>query len=66
MSYSLRHLSVVPEILLDQFFDLKHVGLGQKYIHHSYCCLPYDRSIPSSKASSPQNVIYCFLFQFPV
>ena len=28
--------------------------------------LPYDRSLTSSKASSPHSAIYCFLFQFPV
>ena len=32
----------------------------------SLCCMPYDRSISSSRASSPHCVIQCFLFQFPV
>ena len=33
---------------------------------HSFCCLSYDRSTASSDASSPQSVICCFRFQFPV
>jgi hypothetical protein len=32
---------------------------------HSFSSLSYDRSIHSSKASSPHSEIYCFLFQFP-
>jgi hypothetical protein len=32
----------------------------------SFCSLSYDRSVASSKASSPQGAIYLFLFQFPV
>jgi hypothetical protein len=33
---------------------------------HSFCSLSYDRSVASSKASSPQGAIKCFLFQFTV
>jgi hypothetical protein len=33
---------------------------------HSFCSLSYDKSIASSKASSPQGAIQCFLFKFPV
>ena len=33
---------------------------------HSFRSLPYDRSIISSKASSPQSAIQCFLFEFPI
>jgi hypothetical protein len=33
---------------------------------HSFRRLPYDRPVASSKASSPQGAIWCFLFQFPV
>jgi hypothetical protein len=33
---------------------------------HSFRSLSYNRSIPSSKASSPQIAICCFLVQFPV
>ena len=33
---------------------------------HSPCCLPYDRFIGSSKASSPHSAIQCFLFKFAV
>jgi hypothetical protein len=39
------------------------------FIHsfiHSFCSLSYDRSVTSSKASSPQGAIQCFLFQSPV
>ena len=32
----------------------------------SFCSLSYDRSVASSKASSPQSAIQCFLFQFTV
>jgi len=31
----------------------------------SHNCLSYNRSIDSSKRSSPQSAIKCFLFQFP-
>jgi hypothetical protein len=34
--------------------------------NHSYRSPPYDRSIASSKASSPQSAIWCFFFRFPV
>jgi hypothetical protein len=33
---------------------------------HSFCGLTYDRSVASSKTSSPPSPITCFLFQFPV
>ena len=33
---------------------------------HSFCGLSYERSTTASKASLPQSVIQCFLFQFPV
>ena len=33
---------------------------------HSFCCLSYDRSTASSKPSSPQIVICCFRYKFPV
>ena len=33
---------------------------------HSIFSLPSDRSIASSKASSPHNAIQCFLFRYPV
>jgi hypothetical protein len=33
---------------------------------HSFSSLSYDRSIASSKESSPQSAIYRFLLQFPV
>jgi hypothetical protein len=31
---------------------------------HSFRSLSYDRSVASSKESSPQNAIWCLLFQF--
>jgi hypothetical protein len=34
---------------------------GFTFIH---CNLSYKRSIPSSKASSPDSAIFCFLFKF--
>jgi hypothetical protein len=33
---------------------------------HSFCSLPYESSITSSKASSPLSGICCFLLQFPL
>jgi hypothetical protein len=33
---------------------------------HSFCSQSYDRSVSSSKASSPQGAIWCFLFLCPV
>jgi hypothetical protein len=33
---------------------------------HYLFILPYDSFVPSSKLSSPQRAIWCFLFQFPV
>ena len=32
-------------------------------MHHSFCSLPYDRSIASSEAISPHSAISCFLFR---
>ena len=34
--------------------------------YYSFCSVSYNRSVASSKASSPQRAIYCFIFQFPV
>ena len=33
---------------------------------YSFCNLPYKCCTPSSKTSSPNSAIWCFLFQFPV
>ena len=33
-------------------------------LHYSRCCLSFDKSTDSPKASSPQIAIWCFLLQF--
>jgi hypothetical protein len=50
-------------------YQYRFLSSSLHFIHsfiHSFCSLPYYMSIVSSKASSPQAAIQCFLFQFSV
>ena len=47
-------------------FNSGFKGLNKYSDLHSFCSLPYDRSIPSDKANPLHSAIYCFLFQFLV
>ena len=49
--------------ILTVYFRIHH---HRYHHHHHHNHHSYDRSITSSKASSPQSVAWCFLFQFPL
>ena len=68
-----------PKIDADKFFHTLHTNSQSPYFltmsflaHHSLIhsltlqSLPYDRSIASSKPTSPHSAIQCFLFHFPI
>jgi hypothetical protein len=59
----LRHLHSIP--VRKEKCGAKIPRCRPLEIVHSAVCLN-DRSVTSSKASSPQTAIYCFLFQLPV
>jgi hypothetical protein len=46
--------------------NLSADGIWHHPVIHPCCSLSCDRLIASSRASSPQSVIYCFIFQFPL
>jgi hypothetical protein len=39
-----------------------YIKVYSKVQRHSFSSLPYEGTVVSSKVSSPQNAIYCFLF----
>jgi hypothetical protein len=60
-------IRIIPPLLHTHTAFIYHWHyIGWTLDSHSFCSLSYDRSIASSKASSPQGAILCFLFQFPV